>query len=986
MRHKLRQSILAATLLGALATQGYAQTFVPGYLKFEAWAQGPDGLPAELAGANLDDAALLPLIPTFAPPQVLYMSAFNTRTVYPNDSHENYLARITGVIVVPETADYHFFLRSDDDGRLYLNKTGETPPDITSGTVVPLIKEDLDCCDGFIAPGVDTDGDGFGDTAADGTTANTDAEATTVAPIRLTAGTRYGITVLLKEGGGGDWLEVDVRKVGDTRANAPLPGSFLGVSAPALAITTQPVATLATSENFPATLSVRPGNGEYPGVTFQWRANGTPIPGATNGTYTFTPTQADDGKVYSVVLTSGSQTVTSGNSTLDVTNDTTAPTIVSAGSFVGGRAVMVTFSEGIGTGLGVAANYALSGGATVASAEAVGNNAVVLRTAAALTSGTSYTVTVSNVRDLASGGGNLVTPNTASFTQIATPAGTAINFADWQEYLGATMDGLDDAIAGGTAPDDQRLMPSFEAPVNTAEGFTGRLRGFFVPPQTGDYVFYGSADDNARFYLSTDSDAGNKKQIGAESAWSNNREWTTSGGGSSLPNKRSDQYAATQWPSGNRITLVGGLPYYLEARYTEGGGGDNGSMTFKLASETDPGSGTPTRVVGTNLVWYGDPTQIPLTVLMEGSKVFKRGDTVTLSPTVAGPGTITYQWYKSKKPITGATSRVLTLTNADYDDIGDYQLEASNGVSDPVRGNAGAADDNSRLYMDGITMLVEAEDYNYGGGQHKTEADAPSYRGNAYLGLKGTLDIDFFHDGDNSAGAAFAYQRATPTDEGVIEDKGGTDAVNNALGRNRGSFEVTANYALGWTAATEWQNYTRTFAPGKYVVIGAMSHDGLVDDPPEINMILSKVANPTLADGSAVGTEGAAQGLTKLGTFLSPGTGAWSSNDLIPLTDDAGNIVQLNLSGLTTLRLTFNAQDGDADWMAFYCIDCTTPTNGTATISLAKTGGTISITYTGVLQAAATVAGPYTDVAGATSPFTPPGATTGNRFFRTRAN
>jgi hypothetical protein len=546
MRHKLRKSILAATLLGALATQGYAQTFVPGYLKFEAWAQGPDGLPAELAGANLDDATLLPLIPTFGPPEVLYMSSFNTRTVYPNDSHENYLARITGVITVPETGAYHIFLRSDDDGRLYLNTTGETPPDITSGTVVPLIREELDCCDAFIAPGIDTDGDGFGDTSADGATANTDHEATTVTPVNLTAGTRYGITVLLKEGGGGDWLEVDVRKVGDTRANAPLAGTFLGVSVPALAITTQPVATLATSENFPATLSVAPGNNAYPGLTFQWRANGTPIPGATNGTYTFTPTQADDGKVYSVVLTSGSQTVTSANSTLDVTNDTTAPTIVGAGSFVGARAVMVTFSEPIGAGLGVAANYALSGGATVASAEAVGNNAVVLRTAAPLTAGTAYTVTVSNVRDIATGGGNLVTPNTTSFTQVATPAGSVINFADWEQYLGATMDGLDDAIAAGTAPDTQMLRPSFESPVDHAEGFTGRLRAYFVPPQTGDYVFYGSSDDQGRFYLSTDSDPANKKQIGAESAWSNNREWTSSGGSSSLPNKRSDQYAATQ--------------------------------------------------------------------------------------------------------------------------------------------------------------------------------------------------------------------------------------------------------------------------------------------------------------------------------------------------------------------------------------------------------------------------------------------------------
>jgi len=421
-------------------------------------------------------------------------------------------------------------------------------------------------------------------------------------------------------------------------------------------------------------------------------------------------------------------------------------------------------------------------------------------------------------------------------------------------------------------------------------------------------------------------------------------------------------------------------------------------MTFKLASETDPGSGTPTRVVGTNLVWYGDPTQIPLTVLMEGSKVFKRGDTVTLSPTVAGPGTITYQWYKNKKILTGKTSRVLTITNADVGDVGDYQLEASNGVGDPVRGNADSADDNSRLYMDNMTMLIESEDFNYETNKHIAAASLPTYRGDAYAGLRAAVDIDFSHDGDPVVpdAGAYAYTRFSTADlAGTAEIKGGGDAVNNALGRNRGSFSVTANYAMGWTTVGEWQNYTRTFPKGKYVVVGAMSHDGEAETDttsgnPEISMILSKVANPTIPDNSVrdagAVAEGGAQGLTRLGFFNGHGSGAWSSNDLIPLTDTNGNVVQIDLDGVTTLRLTYNAVDGDSDWMAFYCIDCTTPTNGTATISLAKTGGTISITYTGVLQAAATVAGPYTDVAGATSPFTPPGATTGNRFFRTRAN
>ena len=54
--------------------------------------------------------------------------------------------------------------------------------------------------------------------------------ATTATPIPLQAGQRYGVLILLKEGGGGDWLRVAWRHEGDTTAAADLPylpGQFL---------------------------------------------------------------------------------------------------------------------------------------------------------------------------------------------------------------------------------------------------------------------------------------------------------------------------------------------------------------------------------------------------------------------------------------------------------------------------------------------------------------------------------------------------------------------------------------------------------------------------------------------------------------------------------------------------------------------------------------------------------------------------------------
>lgn len=54
----------------------------------------------------------------------------------------------------------------------------------------------------------------------------------------------------------------------------------------------------------------------------------------------------------------------------------------------------------------------------------------------------------------------------------------------------------------------------------------------------------------------------------------------------------------------------------------------------------------------------------------------------------------------------------------------------------------------------------------------------------------------------------------------------------------------------------------------------------------------------------------------------------------------------------------------------------------TPTVSISSTGGSIKVTYVGTLQSATSVAGPYTDVAGATSPYTASGS--GSTFFRAR--
>ena len=113
--------------------------------------------------------------------------------------------RIAGTITVPETGQYNFFIRSDDASELYLNTKGAAIP--MYGMDTPIAAE-TGCCEAF----------------KEQTSPATDQPfETTTTPIQLTAGQKYGVLFLVKEGGGGDWGQVAMRKVGDTTPAANLP-------------------------------------------------------------------------------------------------------------------------------------------------------------------------------------------------------------------------------------------------------------------------------------------------------------------------------------------------------------------------------------------------------------------------------------------------------------------------------------------------------------------------------------------------------------------------------------------------------------------------------------------------------------------------------------------------------------------------------------------------------------------------------------------
>lgn len=418
---------LGGLALGAgLAYSASAQTtevFAPGIMKVEFFT-GLDGvdiftlLDADKYINNQPDA-------------VQYVTSF----ISPNGYGDNYGARVSGFITPSESGDYDFFIRADDQAQLYLS-TDDKPAN------AQLIAEEIaTCCEAFQEPGV---------------------SETTAAPVSLVANRRYAVYAVMKEGGGGDWMEVAWRKTTDTTAAGtlrPMSGSIIGAMAPAgtVAITDQPV-SISTIEGVYATFSVASSHTGVAAPAYQWSKNGVAIAGATGTSYT-TPllVLADNGAKYTVKVSVPGAEVTSAEAILTVAADTIPPKVVSAGGIRKGTGIEVgvIFDESVDPATVIAANFALSAGSVSAvrhipnsSGKTSLEDGAVLTTTG-LTQGTTYQLTVTGVKDAK---GNAMAATTVPFTiSKMTWAALGTEPAEFPAAAIAVADNGFNVNAGGNA-------------------------------------------------------------------------------------------------------------------------------------------------------------------------------------------------------------------------------------------------------------------------------------------------------------------------------------------------------------------------------------------------------------------------------------------------------------------------------------------------------------------------------------------------------
>src|ERR1022692_892628 len=173
-------------------------------------------------------------------------------------------------------------------------------------------------------------------------------------------------------------------------------------------------------------------------------------------------------------------------------------------------------------------------------------------------------------------------------------------FVKQEFYSGATRANLESSTYT-TPPTSVAYLTSFETPSGQGSSYAERVSGLFIAPQTTNYVFFVCSDDDSDLFLSTDASPTNKHLIAQETAWSDSRQWLTSGGGSILAYTRSDQFTNTTWPAGTSITLNAGSQYYLEGVHHQGSGGDAFAATYKFSGAPDPANGSPPALVGSVL-------------------------------------------------------------------------------------------------------------------------------------------------------------------------------------------------------------------------------------------------------------------------------------------------------------------------------------------------------------------------------------------------
>ena len=300
----------------------------------------------------------------------------------------------------------------------------------------------------------------------------------------------------------------------------------------------------------------------------------------------------------------------------------------------------------------------------------------MLHLSGALTEDTAYTVQVSAVLDLVGNNiNNGGTNNPAPFRTWMSGPGNGLLFEVYDTGGGVTVDLLTNSPVYPDAPFVRTNLWAFDSrlfyPDDTQGGYGTRTRGVFIPPVSGDWVFFLRTFDRGVVYFNPDGlAAAGKQQILAEVTGNNPRDW--------------DKFISTTFH------LKAGQGYYIEAlqKADVGMGADVIKVAARLVGTGFPPLGIPDAMLDTNALsgpavgWPFVPRDLggPLTIVQQPANLSAEAThLVTFSVQVSNPSglPVFYKWFRGGSEIPGATGPSYTFQAARTDDGATFSVQAS---------------------------------------------------------------------------------------------------------------------------------------------------------------------------------------------------------------------------------------------------------------------------------------------------------------------
>jgi len=231
------------------------------------------------------------------------------------------------------------------------------------------------------------------------------------------------------------------------------------------------------------------------------------------------------------------------------------------------------------------------------------------------------------------------------------PPGFTTGQAQYQVYTGIGGTSVANLTSNAKFPNNSDISTTVSRLEGTHSGdnYGARIRGFIIPPATGEYRFYIASDDASQFRFGTSKAAATV--ICSVSGHTEQYHWTAN----------SSQTSAIQ-------NLTAGTPYFFEALHKEGLGGDHVAVAW-----TGPGWTTPQVIEGRYLTMQSGG--LPEIVGQPSSRSVAAGGSTSFTAQVSSIGPVLFQWRRNGVAHWPASPNPqLALTNLSAAAAGQYDV------------------------------------------------------------------------------------------------------------------------------------------------------------------------------------------------------------------------------------------------------------------------------------------------------------------------